>query len=31
VQADHDIVDGAPLARFLADFRDHLEHDGLSH
>lgn len=25
VQADHDIVDGAPLARFLAEFRNDLE------
>lgn len=25
VQADHDIVDGAPLARFLAELRDDLE------
>jgi pyruvate/2-oxoglutarate dehydrogenase complex dihydrolipoamide acyltransferase (E2) component len=25
VQVDHDVVDGAPLARFLADFRDDLE------
>ena len=24
-QADHDLVDGAPVARFLADFRNHLE------
>lgn len=25
VQVDHDLVDGAPVARFLADFRDDLE------
>jgi hypothetical protein len=25
VQVDHDLVDGAPLARFLADFREDLE------